>query len=89
MALKREAHDLAQAYLFLIREGFCARQSIVVDSGAVLVRRRPVAAAGSALASQGAGMARRESARQGASPCIMARCLLDFERGRWASRARS
>lgn len=57
MALKREAHDLAQAYLFLIREGFCARQSIVVDSGAVLVRRRPVAAAGSALASQGAGMA--------------------------------
>lgn len=32
-----EAHDVAQAYLFLMREGFCTGQSIVVDGGAVLV----------------------------------------------------
>ncbi|XYH97581.1 SDR family oxidoreductase [Sorangium sp. So ce1128] len=32
-----EAHDLAEAYLFLMREAFCTGQSIVVDGGAVLV----------------------------------------------------
>lgn len=32
-----EAHDVAHAYLFLMREGFCTGQSIVVDGGAVLV----------------------------------------------------
>jgi NAD(P)-dependent dehydrogenase (short-subunit alcohol dehydrogenase family) len=32
-----EAHDLAQAYLFLMQEGFSTGQTIVVDGGAVLV----------------------------------------------------
>ncbi|XXX79913.1 SDR family oxidoreductase [Sorangium sp. So ce134] len=32
-----EASEVAQAYLFLMREGFCTGQSIVVDGGAVLV----------------------------------------------------
>ena len=32
-----EAHDIAQAYLFLMREGFCTGQSVVVDGGKVLV----------------------------------------------------
>lgn len=32
-----EAHEIAEAYLFLMREGFCTGQSIVVDGGAVLV----------------------------------------------------
>jgi len=32
-----EAHDIAQAYLFLMREGFGTGQTVVVDGGAVLV----------------------------------------------------
>jgi NAD(P)-dependent dehydrogenase (short-subunit alcohol dehydrogenase family) len=32
-----EAHDFAQAYLFLMQEGFSTGQTIVVDGGAVLV----------------------------------------------------
>ena len=32
-----EAHDLARAYLFLMKEGFATGQTIVVDGGAVLV----------------------------------------------------
>jgi NAD(P)-dependent dehydrogenase (short-subunit alcohol dehydrogenase family) len=32
-----EADDLAQAYLYLMREGYSTGQVIVVDGGAVLV----------------------------------------------------
>ena len=32
-----EPHDIAQAYLFLMQEGFTTGQSIVVDGGTVLV----------------------------------------------------
>ena len=32
-----EAHDLAQAYLFLMKEGFSTGQTVVVDGGTVLV----------------------------------------------------
>lgn len=32
-----EAHDIAQAYLFLIQEGFATGQTLVVDGGTVLV----------------------------------------------------
>src|ERR1700733_2859477 len=32
-----EAHDVAQAYLFLMQEGFGTGQTVVVDGGAVLV----------------------------------------------------
>jgi NAD(P)-dependent dehydrogenase (short-subunit alcohol dehydrogenase family) len=32
-----EAHDLAQAYLFLMQEGFSTGQTLVVDGGTVLV----------------------------------------------------
>jgi NAD(P)-dependent dehydrogenase (short-subunit alcohol dehydrogenase family) len=32
-----EAHDIAQAYLFLMKEEFCTGQTVVVDGGAVLV----------------------------------------------------
>jgi NAD(P)-dependent dehydrogenase (short-subunit alcohol dehydrogenase family) len=32
-----EAHDIAQAYLFLMKEGFATGQTVVVDGGAVLV----------------------------------------------------
>ena len=32
-----EAHDIAQAYLFLMREGFSTGQTVVVDGGTVLV----------------------------------------------------
>jgi len=32
-----EAHDIAQAYLFLMKEGFCTGQTVVVDGGTVLV----------------------------------------------------
>jgi NAD(P)-dependent dehydrogenase (short-subunit alcohol dehydrogenase family) len=32
-----EAHDIAQAYLFLMQEGFSTGQTVVVDGGAVLV----------------------------------------------------
>jgi NAD(P)-dependent dehydrogenase (short-subunit alcohol dehydrogenase family) len=32
-----EAHDLAQAYLFLMQEGFSTGQTIIVDGGTVLV----------------------------------------------------
>ena len=32
-----EAHDLGQAYLFLMQEGFSTGQTIVVDGGTVLV----------------------------------------------------
>ena len=32
-----EAHDLAQAYLFLMQEGFSTGQTVVVDGGTVLV----------------------------------------------------
>ena len=32
-----EAHDIAQAYLFLMREGFSTGQIVVVDGGTVLV----------------------------------------------------
>lgn len=32
-----EAHDIAQAYLFLIQEGFSTGQTVVVDGGTVLV----------------------------------------------------
>src|ERR1700758_2852952 len=32
-----EAHDVAQAYLFLMREGFSTGQTVVVDGGTVLV----------------------------------------------------
>jgi NAD(P)-dependent dehydrogenase (short-subunit alcohol dehydrogenase family) len=32
-----EAHDIAQAYLFLMKEEFCTGQSLVVDGGTVLV----------------------------------------------------
>ena len=32
-----EAHDIAQAYLFLMQEGFATGQTVVVDGGAVLV----------------------------------------------------
>jgi len=32
-----EAHDIAQAYLFLMREGFGTGQTVVVDGGTVLV----------------------------------------------------
>jgi NAD(P)-dependent dehydrogenase (short-subunit alcohol dehydrogenase family) len=32
-----EAHDIAQAYLFLIKEEFATGQTVVVDGGAVLV----------------------------------------------------
>ena len=32
-----EAHDLAQAYLFLMKEGFATGQTVVVDGGTVLV----------------------------------------------------
>jgi NAD(P)-dependent dehydrogenase (short-subunit alcohol dehydrogenase family) len=32
-----EAHDIAQAYLFLMQEGFCTGQTVVVDGGTVLV----------------------------------------------------
>src|SRR6202041_2090197 len=35
-----EAHDVAQAYLFLMQEGFSTGQTVVVDGGAVLVQRR-------------------------------------------------
>lgn len=32
-----EAHDLAQAYLYLMSEGFSTGQVIIVDGGTVLV----------------------------------------------------
>jgi NAD(P)-dependent dehydrogenase (short-subunit alcohol dehydrogenase family) len=32
-----EAHDIAQAYLFLMKEGFSTGQTVVVDGGTVLV----------------------------------------------------
>jgi NAD(P)-dependent dehydrogenase (short-subunit alcohol dehydrogenase family) len=32
-----EAHDVAQAYVFLMQEGFSTGQTIVVDGGTVLV----------------------------------------------------
>ena len=32
-----EPHDIAQAYLFLMQEGFSTGQTIVVDGGTVLV----------------------------------------------------
>jgi NAD(P)-dependent dehydrogenase (short-subunit alcohol dehydrogenase family) len=32
-----EAHDIAQAYLFLMKEGYSTGQTVVVDGGAVLV----------------------------------------------------
>jgi NAD(P)-dependent dehydrogenase (short-subunit alcohol dehydrogenase family) len=32
-----EPHDIAQAYLFLMQEGFSSGQTVVVDGGAVLV----------------------------------------------------
>jgi NAD(P)-dependent dehydrogenase (short-subunit alcohol dehydrogenase family) len=32
-----EAHDIAQAYLFLMQEGFATGQTVVVDGGTVLV----------------------------------------------------
>jgi NAD(P)-dependent dehydrogenase (short-subunit alcohol dehydrogenase family) len=32
-----EAHDVAQAYLFLMQEGFSTGQIVVVDGGTVLV----------------------------------------------------
>ena len=32
-----EAHDIAQAYLFLMEEGFSTGQIVVVDAGTVLV----------------------------------------------------
>jgi NAD(P)-dependent dehydrogenase (short-subunit alcohol dehydrogenase family) len=32
-----EAHDIAQAFLFLMKEGFSTGQIIVVDGGTVLV----------------------------------------------------
>jgi NAD(P)-dependent dehydrogenase (short-subunit alcohol dehydrogenase family) len=32
-----EAHDIAQAYLFLMQEGYSTGQTVVVDGGAVLV----------------------------------------------------
>ena len=32
-----EAHDIAEAYLFLMREGFSTGQTVVVDGGTVLV----------------------------------------------------
>jgi NAD(P)-dependent dehydrogenase (short-subunit alcohol dehydrogenase family) len=32
-----EASEIAQAYLFLMQEGFCTGQTVVVDGGAVLV----------------------------------------------------
>jgi NAD(P)-dependent dehydrogenase (short-subunit alcohol dehydrogenase family) len=32
-----EAHDVAQAYLFLMQEGFSTGQTVVVDGGTVLV----------------------------------------------------
>ena len=32
-----EAHDVAQSYLFLMKEGFATGQTVVVDGGAVLV----------------------------------------------------
>jgi len=32
-----EAHDIAQAYLFLMKEEFCTGQPVVVDGGTVLV----------------------------------------------------
>ena len=32
-----EAHDIAQAYLFLMQEGFATGQTIVIDGGTVLV----------------------------------------------------
>ena len=32
-----EAADLAEAYIFLMRQGFATGQSLVVDGGAVLV----------------------------------------------------
>jgi NAD(P)-dependent dehydrogenase (short-subunit alcohol dehydrogenase family) len=32
-----EASDIAQAYLFLMQEGFSTGQTVVVDGGAVLV----------------------------------------------------
>jgi NAD(P)-dependent dehydrogenase (short-subunit alcohol dehydrogenase family) len=32
-----EAHDIAQAYLFLMKEEFCTGQTVVVDGGTVLV----------------------------------------------------
>jgi hypothetical protein len=32
-----EAHDAAQAYLFLMQEGFGTGQTVVVDGGTVLV----------------------------------------------------
>src|SRR6202041_1727868 len=35
-----EAHDVAQAYLFLMQEGFSTGQTVVVDGGTVLVQRR-------------------------------------------------
>src|SRR6202041_4063057 len=35
-----EAHDIAQAYLFLMKEGFSTGQTVVVDGGTVLVQRR-------------------------------------------------
>jgi NAD(P)-dependent dehydrogenase (short-subunit alcohol dehydrogenase family) len=35
-----EAHDIAQAYLFLMQEGYSTGQTVVVDGGAVLVSAR-------------------------------------------------
>jgi NAD(P)-dependent dehydrogenase (short-subunit alcohol dehydrogenase family) len=32
-----EAHEIAQAYLFLMQEGFGTGQTVVVDGGSVLV----------------------------------------------------
>jgi NAD(P)-dependent dehydrogenase (short-subunit alcohol dehydrogenase family) len=32
-----EAHDIAQAYVFLMQEGFATGQILVVDGGTVLV----------------------------------------------------
>jgi NAD(P)-dependent dehydrogenase (short-subunit alcohol dehydrogenase family) len=32
-----EAHDIAQVYLFLMKEGFSTGQTVVVDGGTVLV----------------------------------------------------
>jgi NAD(P)-dependent dehydrogenase (short-subunit alcohol dehydrogenase family) len=32
-----EAHDIAQAYLFLMQEGFSTGQTVVVDGSTVLI----------------------------------------------------
>ena len=39
--MEGEAHNLAHAYLYLVREEFSTGQVIIVDGGTTLVRKHP------------------------------------------------